>query len=152
MGWRCDCNGRQRRRRRRRDEQCDGNAIAMDGNRAMGVITIATINRGVMDSGTAVIAPPLTTTASPPPLGSLQPPSAFGCDGAGYSLCRVLYAPYWRGILDVMVWLEINLGDLVRCVSLDHSHPLLLFYYHSPPLCLCFVPNQALMAAATTSR
>ena len=77
-----------------------------------------------MDSGTAATAPPLINTASPPPFGSLQPPSAFGCDGAGYSLCRVLHATYWRGILDVMVWLEINLGVsyLVRCVSLDHSH------------------------------
>ena len=126
MGRRCDCDGRRRRRRRRRwhDEQCDSGAIAMDGNRAMGVITNATIDGGVMDSGTAATAPPLITTASPPPFGSLQPPSAFGCDGAGYSLCRVLHATYWRGILDVMVWLEINLGVsyLVRCVSLDHSH------------------------------
>jgi hypothetical protein len=105
----------------------------MDGNRAMGVITIAKIDGGVMDSGTAATAPPLTTTASPPPLGSLQlqPPSAFGCDGAGYSLCRVLYAPYWRGILDVMVRLEINLGVsyLVRCVSLDHSHTLIVILF-----------------------
>jgi hypothetical protein len=30
----------------------------MDGNRAMGVITIATIDGGVMDSGTAATAPP----------------------------------------------------------------------------------------------
>jgi hypothetical protein len=58
-------------------------------------------------------------------------------------------------VLNWLVWLEINLGVsyLVRFVSLDHSHTHTHTYCYFITIApLDFVPNQAQMAAATTSR